>query len=301
MNTISPTEELSLLRKRRVALEQAIQVATTVADLHQGLKAAQAMSNPTAAIPQQFIATLDELDEAHKIAPSSKLKESLERLEQSTNEKLATIIKIVAMDEKQLAASLASTGNKKDQITDILLSYSKDAKTALAIKMLLRSRGEITKPTNFLLSADSIKHELAQVSTKEQQCRKVVRQEMVIIIDDTKRILKRDDLPDAMREMLQATQDDFQSNLEHLDAGKSITTLPAHIEVVEMGEHRENEDKEPDKQAMPEEAAKPTISPDENHGKQHGFFYKLWRWISTPLNVEWGDIEQEIKQSKKKK
>jgi hypothetical protein len=293
--SMTPNEELRLLGEKRAALERAVRVAITIERMHHGLQAAACMGKSTASIPKKILASVDELDEAIKIMPSQKLFVSLRRLEKAITSRFALIMQLAELDEEQLIDEAAEDVH---EIEATLKEYRKKAQTAIALKVLLHTRGEITKPLALSVSADDIRHRLSELGARQTACRLKVKKEIISLLSETDRILKRPDLPDEMREVVRASQNDCNLNLAHLAAGNGVLTMPVPIEIIQI-----------DDRALPligqellESAEIESPSIDESASSaaaprkkgRPGFFYKLSRWMSTPSNVSWADVKRDV-------
>jgi hypothetical protein len=298
--TLPPAEALQLLHERRTALERAVRIAASVERMHHSLQAAMLMGKPAANIPQKMIDSLDRLDDTVKLMPSAKLKVILSHLEKEVQKRFSMIMELAKMDEAQLIDAEFEPG---EDIEKVLLTYRKKAQTAVAVKVLLHSRGEITKPMPLPVPVADIRQQLGKLNEREQVCRKEVRNEIVVLIQETDHILTRSDLPEGMREIILATRQDFTLNLQHLDAGGTIITMPVGLEIVSMGdEHAAESSTEPQTPTAQEPTADepPATTQDASateatsKGRRPGMIYKLRRWVTTPFDVTWKDIEKEL-------
>jgi len=293
---VNLTQELHNLQEKKSTLERAVRIAASLEKLNHGLKAVILMGKPTSSISKKSIENIEELDEKTKILPSTKLKEILERLENTVQEKLSLILRITEKEEGEREDAESVDDDigylSHDDVHGILHEYLKSAQTAVALKIMLRARGEITKPTKLSLPADEIKIRLTEVDAREKKCRNKVKNEMTVLIHDTEKMLKRDELPHDLREMIKVTHASLEMNLRHIESGGSIDNMPVSIENVEMGGD------EADFFEVQPVVLKKKNSELKIHRpvKRPGFFYKLWRWATTPANIGWQDVEEEIKE-----
>lgn len=297
---INPADEMKALEIQRSTLDKAIQIAKTVEKLHHGLQAVLLMGKPTASIPKHIMENLEELDQKTKLLPSSKLKDILDKLEQTVHEKLMNILDLAEKGEEQLPGSRTSEGESCDEL---LQDYLKKAQTAVALRVMLRARGEPTKPTSQVISTREIRERLTILDKRETKCRTVVKKETVTLIENTDRMLERNDLPDTMREMVAFTREDLQLNLDHLKAGKSLETLPVVFDTVAM-----EDDRKPIRRKIKKKKKKTITKSDHPVKKPEppkqvakpGFIRKIYRWITTPVSMGWNDIEDEIEEKYQK-
>lgn len=296
------TQELHNLEEKKNTLEQAVRIAASLEKLNDGLKAVMLMGKPTSNISQKSLENIEELDEKTKILSSQQLKEILERLENTVHEKLELILEISEKNDKPAEESDESNVSQlsQDEIDVILKEYLKSAQTAVALKVVLRARGEITRPTVLSLPANDIKDKLNEVDIREKECRVKVKDEMIVLISDTESVLSRDDLPANLRIMVELTHESLALNLKHIEEGKSIDEMPVSIENIEIS------NKDIDAVPVPSKSNKEKIAKikksyleKRKRKTKRGFFYKLFRWVTTPPSIGWNDIDDEIKNKKK--
>lgn len=298
---MTPNEELKFLGEKRAALERAVRVAIFIERMHNGMQAAACMDKATASIPKKTLASIDELDEAIKIMPSQKLFVTLHRLEKSITTRFALIMQLAELDDEQL---LEEAAEDVHEIEVTLKEYRKKAQTAIALKVLLHTRGEITKPLVLSVSADDIRHRLSELGARQTACRLTVKREIVCLLSETDRILKRQDLPDEMREVVLASQRDCSLNLAHLAAGNGVLTMPVPIEIIQIDDGATplvGQESLEETEIEPPPIEEPACSSAPNKEKRPGFFYKLSRWITTSCDVSWADIEREIEEEYEQK
>ncbi len=308
---ISSSKDLKVIEDKREALEKAVKIALNVERLQRGLEATLLMGKPTSDLPDEALATIEALEESIKSQPISKLKESLATLELLVKSSLAQILEISELNTEQLVAPGAV------EIEALLNDYSKQAQTAVALRILLHSRGEATAPTELNVPAEQIRARLTAVEQKERTYRKIIKTELVTMIAETERMLSSTTPSPAMRQFLLASNDDLQRNMAHLESGKKITTMPVAIEIIEMSEREITRfDTAPiptqtvqtptvQKQrliAPMEHTPTPPMQELQHPEKKRGFLARFIHWLTTPDQVTWKHTKQghESKNSKKK-
>lgn len=301
--SVNLTQELHNLQEKKSTLEQAVKIAASLEKLNHSLNAVILLGEPTSSISKKSLANIEELNEKTRILSSQKLKEILDQLEKTVHEKLALILKITRKEEgSDTELPEDDIGNlHQDEIDVILKDYLKKAQTAVALKVLLRARGEITKPTKFSRPVKDIKKKLSVVKKREKLCRNRVKNEMLALINDTRNMLTRDDLSDNIREMIKYTHESLRLNLLHMEAGKSIDTMPVAIESIEMA----SDEMEPILSNTKLSGNKPgsVHTPDLRTVKKYdrpGILHKIWVWITTPASVGWNDIDKVIQRKKER-
>jgi len=313
VKNIDTSDELIILEKKREALEETVRIALNIERLHKGLEAALAMGQETHTMPREMLDTMDELTDTTIAMTSPRLREILATLEQVVKSKLDQILKISEMDERQLA--IAETG----RIEKLVDEYRRQARTAVAVRVLLHSRGEATKATELGVAPERIQARLTVLEQKEQQYRGAIRNELKLMITETERMLAAEGLDYRKKMFLEMTLQDFSDNIEHLDSGRSITSMPFAIEMVEMSETEITSlDTAPDLSATsvkeeapptvqtqkvfapleqptappPVEIQKKSIRAKKGKPKRHGLFGRFIEWVTTPDEVKWKDTKR---------
>lgn len=299
---ISSSKDLKILEEKREALERAVKIALNIERLQGSLEATLLMGKPAADLPEDAQATLAELEESIKSQPVSKLKESLAALERLVQSRLSRILELAEMDAEALVSP--DVGD----IEGLLNDYRKQAQTAVALRVLLHSRGESSAPAELHVPVEQIRARLTVVEQKERAYRKIIKNEIVTMITETERMLANPGLAPAMRQLLLASNEDMQRNLEHLDSGKKITTMPVSIEIIEMGEREittfdtspadEQSGEVPAVQKqrlvapMEPVAARPSEAQSQIK-KKKGIFARLIEWATTPDHITWTRTKED--------
>ena len=307
-----PSKEIRALEEKRDALERAVKIALNIEHLHKSLEATLLMGESSADIPKEALATFEKLEDSTQGMPLAKLKETLVSLERAIKSKLDNILKIAEMDDDALVASDPVATHR------LLNNYRKQAQTAVALRVLLHSRGEATDATELHVPTEQIRAKLTVVAQKERAYRKVVKTEIISMVKETERMLTNPGISDSMREFLIASNDDLQNNLDHLDSGNSITSMPVAIEMIEMSESeittldtapsatpasRPNEVPEVQKQTVfaPLESSHPQPSVQQAKKNKKGFFTRIKEWITTPDEVTWKKTRAKDNKRRKRK
>jgi hypothetical protein len=307
---INASQELKILEEKREALEKAVKIALNIERLHGSLEATLLMGKPASELPEEALATLAELEESIKSEPVDKLRESLAVLVQLVQSKLAQILALSEMDAEALVAP--ETGDIEGLLTD----YRKQAQTAVALQVLLHSRGVATVPIELHVPTEQIRARLTAVEQKERVYRKIIRTEIVVMITETNRMLANEGLSATMRHFLAASNEDMQRNLDHLDAGKKITAMPVAIEIIEMGEREISSfDTTPSPVhggEIPAVQKQRLVAPMEytpassaqslrQIKKKKGVIARLIQWMTTPDQITWRRTKQNPEEKRGKK
>lgn len=293
-----PGQEIRALEEKRETLERAVKIALNIEQLHKSLEATLLMGQPSADIPEEALATFKSLESSTQDMPLAKLKQNLASLEQAVKAKLNGILEIADMDDDTLIASDPIATHK------LLNNYRKLAQTAVALRVLMHIRGEATDATELHVSTEQIRAKLTVVTQKERAYRKVIKTEMASMITESERLLTNSDVINSIRDFITTTNKDLQRNIEHIDSGLSITSMPIAVEIIEVSEAnitsldtagssttqtQKNETPTVQKQTVfsPNEAPKQPSQPDGQNPQKRGVFHRAWEWATTPDDVTW--------------
>jgi hypothetical protein len=299
-----PGKEIRALEEKREALEKAVKIAVNIERLHDSLEASLLLGQPSSDIPKEVVLTYTRLQDSTKSQPSATLMQSLATLERVVRTNLGRILKISELDDEVLV------GPEAGKIEALLKDYQKQSQTAIALRVLLHSRGEATEPSELYIPAEQIRARLSTVKQKERAYRKVIRTEIVTMMTETERMLAKPELSHAMQQFLTASHQDLQDNLNHLDSGNSISAMPVAMEMVEMSEHEIStfdthpaaEQADPHAEELPEiqkqtlfsssfEAPPPPAA--ELPTRKKGLFRRVWEWATTPDSETWKKLKQK--------
>ena len=153
---------------------------------------------------------------------------------------MASILQMAELDDENLLAVIPESDAVNETPEMLLRAFQKLAQTAVALRVLLHTRGERTDPTDLPEQASNIRQKISEIAERENRCRSKVKQQVSQLIRDTKQLLKRENLPNGMQEMLQTSIDDFQENLAHLEAGGNLQNMPVTMEIIEIADTEES-------------------------------------------------------------
>lgn len=289
----SSADKLALISAQRSALKQVIKISLSISKMQQGLQAAQLLGKSTSEIPSNYLKKFDTLKTGISDQPNNKLEQSLEILDKYINSALDKVFDIVNQGEKSLSENDSSSITLDDinnSIHQELDDFRRKSQTAVVIRLLLRERGIKTQGLVFGIPQDDIASKLFSLNKKEKEYRKTIQKEINTMSKYVNNVLADPELPNNIREEMQATKDSLQKNLEYLLAGKRLENMPIVFEMIEISSGAK--DQEDDKQA-PEPGN--DIEPSEaasTKKEKRGFFSRASEWINTPTKVKWKDIDK---------
>ena len=289
---VNISDELVALEKKKSALEKVMKIARAVEQLRYGLEAVVLLGKPTGSISQQAMHIFEALNEKIRIQPTQKIQETIKKLDAVIGNNLNAILELARPEnEADLHEQCASDHDLAAHIDKLIQDYRKSAQTAVALRVVLRERGETIAPLKWSVNADSIRSQITQLNKRENHYRTKVKSEIVTLQHDALIVANNENLPQTTRDSAAHMHHMLQKDLDHLNAGKDIASMPFFVEVVEL------KDSEPGgaKQAQNPKTSEPTI-PEKTQvvdKNKSGFVRKLWRWSTTPPSVTWKDIEEQ--------
>lgn len=284
--TRNPKQEFKELVKRKEVLEEMIDLASQVEQLLGGLQATVHMGKTSSEIPREAQDLLASLPEAIKAQPSTKLKEGLANLESRMAKSMEQVMALAdqEMDERM--------GEEAIRCID---EFKRSSKTALALRILLNNRNEITKPIKLPVQIKDLQIRVNKVDTKKKEVTHKVATEIVRVHDDSMNLLKTPGLPDGIKSMLTDTMKQMKANLAHLKSGGSFDKLPYTMEILEASDVQEIE-------AIPEELPVfdvEEIQVEEIEVKDDGSLMgQLGNWLNTSVDVSWKEAGDQAKAKK---
>jgi hypothetical protein len=290
---VNISDEIKALQHKKDALEKVMKIARAVEQLRYSLEAVVLLGKPTGSVSKQFFHVYESLSEKIRIQPTKKIQQSIERLDGVIASHLNTIMEIARPEnyqalQEQITADEA-LGNNIDQL---VREYRKNAQTAVALRVALRERGVPTSPIKWAIKNDVIQTQIAQIKNKESHYRKKVKTEIINLQADARLVANNPNLPRETRDSAAHMHDMLQRDLDHINAGKDIASMPFFVEVVELREGAAVEKTQEPQDETPQQVvteAPPPAAPPKAGG---GFFYRLWRWVTTPPSVTWQDIKK---------
>jgi hypothetical protein len=285
--TRNPKQEFKELVKRKEVLEEMLSLAGRVEHLLGGLQATVQMGKTSSEIPKEAQDLLAALPEAIKGQPSAKLKDGLANLETRMAKSMEQVL---ALADQELDERM---GEEAIRCID---EFRRSSKTALALRVLLNNRNEITKPIKLPVQLRDLQIRVAKVDTRKKEVTQKVAVEIVKVHDDSMELLKTPGLPDGIKSMLADTMKQMKANLAHLKSGGSFEKLPYSMEILEV------ESVEEEIEAIPEVLPVfdvEEIQVEEIEVKDDGSLIgQLGSWLNTSVDVSWKEAGEQAKAKK---
>ncbi|MDX1456577.1 MAG: hypothetical protein R3276_03255 [Marinobacter sp.] len=299
---ITPTRTLEQLEQSRQILQRLIRVARLIESLKHSLEHMLAQDSVTAEEDPQMARLIEGLGQKILHLSDDEVALRLEKLDQQLRtlfNKLAPLI-----DEVQAAQTPVSELPLSEAVQDIG-DLKRSARTALAMRGLLAQRGAEVPDFRLPLDRNQLQQKLETITDEEQSARRQVVDHVLELDGEIRHLLNHGNLPDSMKDLLKQMLDGLQENLDHLEAGQSVSDLPLPVEAVAFLEPKQsaapvqpaaiaNADagaEQPAARHTSAPAAEPTEPPgQEGSQTRPGLFRSIRLWIQSPWNVRWRDI-----------
>lgn len=284
--TRNPKQEFKELVKRKEVLEEMITLASRVEQLLGGLQATVHMGKTSSEIPKEAQDLLASLPEAIKGQPSAKLKDGLANLEARMAKSME---EVMALADQELDERMG------EEAIRCIEEFKRSSKTALALRVLLNNRNEITKPIKLPVQVKDLQIRVSKVDSKKKEVTTKVATEIVRVHDDSMNLLKTPGLPDGIKDMLKTTMQQMKANMAHLKSGGSFDKLPHSMEILEVTDVQEIE-------AIPEEL--PVFDVEEIQVEEievkddSSLLGQLGSWLNTSVDVSWKEAGEQAKAKK---
>lgn len=296
MNAMDLNTELDVLNTKRSALEQGLHFGTLLERLNRSLDAALIAKSTSSALPQEALAYFDRLDPLSRSLPKTLLTKRISSLANEVERDFGHILYITRM-VKGVEAT-ADGGSDVDDVDLFLSVFADHSAKLVGMRVALYKQGEGSEPLKLAIPTDLLSKRLSAVSSLEKHCRSKVRNEIKTLRHDTRQLLKRDELPAAMREELQQIQDDLQATLQHIDRGGDISEIPVLFETLQwdpapmstqdLADVLKGEEVE----EIPVEEITITAPETPQDRAEPGFRDTLHYWLNTPLDVSWDTVRR---------
>lgn len=301
INRKSSTTELEIIKQKRAALQKLVKLTSMLHQLSQGLQSVIVMGKSAARIPEKIISKFKSLSEGLKNKPTDTLKNTLNSTDQKIQRDIKHVLEISQKSDAILEQQLGATGTKlvdvlKEDYHEYVSDFKKKSQTSITLRIALKTRNAIVTAFSLPVPESFIQQQVVLLNIKEEECRKVIKKDMCSLQDDLDQLLKKDDCPDDVKQILVDIQSDLKVNADHFNSGKSIEEMPIIYESIELsGAAQVVEEVEEDIKAnLPEEEKAPapmTNEPIENPVKRKlGVFKHFWLWLNSPWKKGWKDI-----------
>ena len=312
-STSNAAEAFLTISNKRQALESLIKIATGIHNQHQALNDLALAAKPSQNFSPKVVSFYAEIERRMADISVSEIIQKLEAIETVTQKAFKKLVHLTTLDVNQLRDDQIDNIDVAD-FSDSINNFKRRTQTALAFRILLQKRGVAIQPFQLPVSQEDISQQIENLKHKEHQCVQQVKQEINIIIEDTRLLLDLEDLTEEMRSEIRGVKLAMKANLAHLDSGGLVSEIPHVFEVISLESEQEYIPKNESGTEQPEteQPAPETTTPEiaiehskntltENNAeneKQLSLWSLLKAWLLSPWSTSWQSLKNKQKPDK---
>lgn len=307
----STEDELDLLHRKRVVLEQLLLYARQLSRLESGVEALQQMLKPSQQ-PGRIPAAIVELSLKLNDLDDAALQKQLLTLDASVARDLSDITTLSRLDHAAFCAKyFQATGSTSatgaiEALEARVLEFRRKTQTNVALRYLLYQRGIQLSAAKLPVTQEQVVEHLAAIRQQETQCRLKLKLQTRQMLEDVDVILNSTQYSDEFKRQFAPARAALQNNMDLLAQGCRLDELPSSVETITFDESSLAKISALGRPGMEAEvapvpaAALPPVGVSANvvaakepvtSPSARGFWHKFRRWLSTPWHVRWQDME----------
>ena len=296
----SATAELNSITTKKKVLEQFIKISLSAERLRLGLQSTVILGKRSRLIPKKALSAYQALSEEVKHYSTKKLQDGLASLETNINQDIENVIQIAQSKEMGLESYPdKNVQTESRNIHDIVNGFRRNSQTAVALRLVLRSRGVPTKQVTFVIPKEVIKTQIKDLELREQHCRGRIKNDIRSMQIDIENMMHNDSYPEDIRLQMRELNISLQDNLQHIEAGKNFEDMPIVIEMLEISGEPAAENvldfaqdtEQPFQQTTAE--ALGDLTENKHQPDDRSLLSRSWEWLITPTKVSWQDISRK--------
>ncbi|WP_196139011.1 hypothetical protein [Aliikangiella sp. G2MR2-5] len=311
---LSHSDALSTITEKRRALESLIKIAASVENQQSALSELALAAKPSQEFPAKVVSYFAAIEKRLKDTDSTGLLHKLETIEKKIGSSVNKILKLAKIDINKLRDSELENINI-ESFGQFIDDFKRRTNTSLALRFILKKRGMAIAPIKLPIQQETVNEQIAFLKEKEIQCVKQVRKEIQAIIKDTSAILLQPNLPEPMKEELEQVNKAMLVNLEHLDRGGTVKSLPNVFEIVTLEtesydsgevnertppednrETQEKVDEQPEPEQKTESRKKEVKAKTEEPEKEiKSYWWIFKKWLSSPWSTSWRSLKAKYR------
>jgi hypothetical protein len=297
INKSSPTSELDIIKHKRAALQQLIKLTSTLHQLHNALNSVILMGKSAAQLPEKIVTKFKTLTDGLKDKPTNTLQNTLTTTDQKIEREIKHMLEISQKSDTLLEQHLGASGDRladviKDNYHESVNDFKKKSQTSITLRIALKTRNALVNAFKLPVPESFIKNQIFTLDAKERKCKTAVKKDMGSLQSDVDALMKQEDCPEHIKEILTEIKNELKVNSEHFNSGKPIDEMPIIYESIELSAVPQVV-KEVEEIIVPPSADKPEeIIEEPAEKKKLGFFKHCWVWLNSPINKGWKDTEK---------
>ena len=284
---LSFAQQVALLEKKRAVLSGLTQLIISLEQLRAGLEAVLLLGGNAMALSTQELRSIEVVRQRVISLSDEALHKAVNQLDRQVSGELEQLIAISVQLADDLRIEVAQLSALNQQAN----TFNRNARTLIAMRVLLGKRGEPLQPLQFPLPKSAIEQRLQQVDAHEQSVRQQAVEHIEGMRADISLMLSNPACSEAQQATFSELNQALTDNLQHIQAGLSLTELPMPIDDIEVGGSTTSKPTQApaaEQIAVPAEpelsdatAAEPSVA------SKPGVLRRLGRWLNSPLNEDW--------------
>ncbi len=295
INRSSATTELEIIQQKRLALQKLVKLTSMLNQLHHGLQSVILMGKSASQIPLKIVNKFKSLTESLKEKPTEVIQNTLTSTDVKIERDIKRVLQISQKSNELLEQEMGSSGTKladalKEDYHDFVVGFKKKSQASITLRITLKTRNAIVNAFNLPVPEAFIKNQIISLNVKEEQCRKLINQDMSSLQTDVDSMLTKTDCPDAVKQVLLKIKTELKDNVECFNSGKSIDEMPIIYESIELSGSPQVVE-EVEEIIAPHKVPASIDVPVAEIRLKAGFFQHLSNWLKAPWGKSWKDTE----------
>ncbi|MEJ2591049.1 MAG: hypothetical protein P8178_06575 [Candidatus Thiodiazotropha sp.] len=291
MQPLPPDDELkndiSRIEQKRQLLERIVDITHAIENMQASLNAVLVLGVASKDLPADALNLYSSLSASLCNLPVKQIERYYDNLEILIRKQLNRILEYAGLDFPEDDGvefiTLSSTRDGVDPL-ELLDAFKRTAQTAVSLRVLLRKRGVATPGAAIPVSPQVIRQQLVRLEEQEQIQRTRIKHKIVEMQEDVRRMIDNPAYPAGMQAMLREVVGNLQQDLDQLARGAPVDRLSF---VAEMQEIVPVEAQAVEMEEITIEAPAPVSA------ETSGFSGKAMRWLNSPWDVGWDDLQEE--------
>jgi hypothetical protein len=282
-------QDVTALEQKRQILEQIVDITRAIESMQESLNAVLVMGVASKELPEEALKLYSSISGSLRNLPINRVKEYHANLELIVRKQLNTILNYSGIDfssDEEVEFITLSSDDDAQSPVEMLNAFKRTAQTAVSLRVLLRKRGVQTPGSALPASADILKQHLSHLDKQESQQRGRIKNQIEGMREDILRMIDNPSYPDAMKAMLHDVAGNLDKDLLLLERGFPVDRLSfvAESETIQVTDPAERE---------VEEITIEGVAPADELVSQSGFSNAAMRWLNSPWDVSWEDVQQK--------
>jgi hypothetical protein len=280
--------DISALEWKRQMLEQIVDITRAIECMQESLNAVLVMGVASTDLPEEALQLYSSISSMRNL-PVNRLKEYHANLEIIVKKQLNRILNYSGIDfsdDDQVEFITLSSAPDAQSPVELLHAFKRTAQTAVSLRVLLRKRGVPTAGSVLPATTEVLKERLSYLNQEEKVQRGRIKSQIEEMQADLVCMIDNPNYPEAMKAMFRDVVGNLDKDLQLLARGVAVDRLSfvAETEAIEVGDMQE---------AVIEEITIEAVAPAEEVSAKSGFSETAIRWLNSPWDVSWDELQRQ--------